>query len=47
MTKCYVYRLNDQKLKDMYREYQEIINFHSQVESAMVAIEEWHKIMKK
>lgn len=47
MTKCYVYRLNDQKLRDMYKEYQEIINFHNQVESAMTSIEEWHKIMKK
>lgn len=38
MTKCYVYRLNDQRLKDMFREYQEVLNFQQQVNNAMVAI---------
>jgi len=39
MTKCYVYRLNDQRLKDMFKEHQDILNFQQQVNLAMESIE--------
>lgn len=47
MNRCTVYWMNEQKLKAMFAEHQETVDFQKQVDDAMRAIEEWHKIMRK